>query len=573
MKVPRALAGLREALREERRLLLDTVLLGVVGAFGARLFVLLVGVVQQLFLVDLAGYRPPRLASERGAALASTGLHGLWLIPLATTLGGLLSGLLVYGFAPEAEGHGTDTAVAAFHRRGGFIRARVPPLKLIASAITIGSGGSAGREGPTALISAGIGSVYATWTKRSDDDRRLLTLVGMAAGLSAVFRSPIGTALFAVEVLYGGMAFEGGALLYTMLGSIVAYAVNGLFVGWGSLFRVPENLPAPNLAHGLVFLLLGVLAGLVGTLLPVVFYGLRDLFRRLPLPNAVKPAIGGLGVGLLALMAPQVLGGGYAWMQAAIDGRVALELLGILVFAKLLAFALTVSSGGSGGVFAPSLFVGAMLGGLLAGVFHLSTPALVVVGMAAVFGAAARVPIATVLMVTEMTGGYHLLVPAATAVMIAFLIQSGLTRRFKYRSLYEAQVFGPSDSPAHSVDYVEAAFRLLRERRVSVPKSFPHVDVRSLFASGLSLDLPEGRQLLLRTVLPRSRHIGRSLASLAGAQAPGDLEVVAVFRQEHTLLPHGDLLLREGDRVLILAAPAARARVEALFPQSPKSSQ
>ena len=198
------------------------------------------------------------------------GPHGLWLIPLATTLGGLISGLLVYNIAPEAEGHGTDTVVKAFHRAGGFIRARVAPLKLVASAITIGSGGSAGREGPTALIGAGVGSIYATVLgHRRDEERGLLVLMGMAAGLSAIFRSPIGAAFFAVEVLYGNMEFEAGALLYTMLASIVAYGVNGFFVGWQPLFYFPSGQTVLHPLNYAWFGVLGAASGLIATLLPV----------------------------------------------------------------------------------------------------------------------------------------------------------------------------------------------------------------------------------------------------------------------------------------------------------------
>jgi CIC family chloride channel protein len=213
------------------RLLVDTLILGIVGALSARLFVYLLKFTQDIFLTQLAGYQPPGSPNEAGLHTQIIGPHGLWLIPVVTTLGGLLSGILVYSLAPESEGHGTDTVVKAFHRAGGFIRARVAPIKLLASAITIGSGGSAGREGPTALISAGIGSIYATLSHRSDEERRLLVLIGTAAGLSAIFRSPIGTAIFAIEVLYSEIEFESGALLYTMLGAVVAYAINGLFVG------------------------------------------------------------------------------------------------------------------------------------------------------------------------------------------------------------------------------------------------------------------------------------------------------------------------------------------------------
>jgi CIC family chloride channel protein len=191
------------------RLLVDSVVLGIIGGLSAQLFTWTLRFSQKIFLFWLTGYHPPGLPGEGGVLREVIGPHGLWLIPVATTAGGLLSGALVYGLAPEAEGHGTDTVVKALHWTGGTIRARV-----------------AGREGPTALIAAGFGSAYAKLLHRPEYERRLVVLMGMAAGLSAIFRSPIGTAIFAVEVLYGGMDFEAGALIYCMLSAIVAYAVN-----------------------------------------------------------------------------------------------------------------------------------------------------------------------------------------------------------------------------------------------------------------------------------------------------------------------------------------------------------
>jgi chloride channel protein, CIC family len=412
-------------------------MLGVVGGLSAQVFVFLLSVSQDFFLGFLAAYQAPGLPEEGGVLKQVIGAYGLWLIPISTTLGGLISGLIVFSLAPEAEGHGTDSAVKAFHRAGGFIRYRVPGVKMIASAITIGSGGAAGREGPIALISAGFGSIYAGLTDRSDEDRRLLVLIGMAAGLSAIFRSPLGCAVFAVEVLYRDMEYESGALFYTILASLVAYVVNGYFVGWQPLFQIPGDLGVSRLQDYGWYLLLGVGSGLTATLLPVTFYGVRDAFKLLRVPPHFKPAIGGLGVGLLALALPQVLGGGYGWIQEAIDGKLAIELLFVLLFAKMLAFALTVSSGGSGGIFAPCLFVGAMLGGLLGKAFGQPSAPFVIVGIVAVFGAAARVPFATLLMVAEMTGGYQLLAPAATALILSCGIQETLSQRLKYKSLYE----------------------------------------------------------------------------------------------------------------------------------------
>jgi CIC family chloride channel protein len=551
--------------RRQRRLFLDALLMGVVGGLSAQVFMAMLRVAQTVFLGWLAGYRPPGLPDEGGVLQEVIGPHGLWLIPVATTLGGLISGILVYSLAPEAEGHGTDTAVKAFHRAAGFIRARVAPLKMVTSAITIGSGGAAGREGPTALISAGIGSIYATLTHRSDEDRRLLVLIGMGAGLSAIFRSPIGTAFFAIEVLYSEVEFDAGVLLYTLLGSIVAYAVNGLFVGWQPLFRVPADLPIPGFADYLWYAALGGVAGLVATLLPMAFYSIRDAFHAIPIPPHVKPAIGGLGVGLLALALPQIIGGGYGWIQEAIDGHMVAGLLLALVFAKILALSLTVSSGGSGGVFAPSLFVGAMLGGFLAQLFHQPPAAFVVVGMAAVFAGAARVPIATLLMVMEMTGGFEMLVPAALAVALSYFIQVAASARFKYRSLYEAQVPGRADSPAHRAEHLQKALHLLRERQVAVPASIGHLDLEDLLAAGIPVDLPGDRQLVMGALSAQSPFVGQPVSSSLPVKDHDAAEVVAVFREGCTVPAQPGVKLQAGDEVLIIASPQAREQLAQHF--------
>lgn len=544
-----------------RRLLFDAVLLGVVGAFSAQLFMFLLKKSQYLFLYLLAGYQAPGLPDEGGVLQQVIGPHGLWLIPLAIVLGGLISGILVYSLAPEAEGHGTDTVVKSFHRGAGFIRGRVPFLKMVASAITIGSGGSAGREGPTALISSGIGSLYANLGHRSDEERRLLVLIGMAAGLSAIFRSPIGTALFAVEVLYLGIEFEAAALLYTMLAAVVAYAVNGLFVGWKPLFDVPE-LPVPDFSAYGWFVVLGVISGIIATLLPVVFYGLRDLFRKLPFPPHFKPAVGGLGVGIMALFLPQVLGGGYGWLQEAIDGRLVSGLLLILIFAKMLAMSLTVSSGGSGGVFAPSLFVGGMLGGFLAQVFHLHPAAYVVVGMVAVFGGAARVPFAALIMVTEMTNGYNLLGPAALAVLISYVLQNRLSSRFKYKSLYEAQVPTRSDSPAHHVEHIRIALDLLGKHRIPIEASVGHLDLLPLLESGIPVDLSNDKQLTIGILRSESNCIGQSIQSSCFAEEDDAVEIVAILRDQELLLPHPDTVFRENDKLLVISSPQELAKLQ-----------
>ena len=544
--------------KRQHQLILDSILLGVVGALAAQVFMFLLHWAQRLFL-GFAQYHPPGLPEEGGILREVIGPHGLWFIPVITTVGGLISGILVFSIAPEAEGHGTDTAVKAYHYAGGFIRARVTPLKAVASAITIGSGGAAGREGPTALFSAGIGSIYATLFHRPEEERRLLVLMGMAAGLAAIFRSPVGTAFFAIEVLYAGMEFEAFALLYVMLASIVAYTINGLFVGFDPLFRVPP-MGMPAAGDYLWYILLGLAGGVVAAMLPSIFYYARDAFHAIPIPPHIKPAIGGLLLGLMALWLPQVLGGGYGWIQLAINGNMALTTMAILVLAKMVAMSFTVSSGGSGGVFAPGLFVGAMLGGTMASLFHLSSAAFVVVGMAAVFAGAARVPMATLLMVTEMTGGYHLLVAAALAVSISYIVEVLLTSRLKYKSLYEGQVPGRADSPAHHGDYLKAALHILRNHNITLSGDEEHMDLERLLETGLPIDLSDNMQLRLARVEEESPMAFQPVRQLV-QELPDDLKnevrVAAIVRDRHTLVPYGDLIMKPGDRVMIIAPPRA----------------
>jgi chloride channel protein, CIC family len=554
----------------EPRLLLESALLGVAGALSAQAFMWMLHLCNRLLLTGIAGYRPPGIEFEPLQQVI--GPHGLWLIPMVTTLGGLLSGFLVYRFAPEAEGHGTDTAVDAFHRRQGIIRTQVPLIKMIASAVTIGSGGSAGREGPIALITAGVGSLYARLAYRSEEDRRILLLAGMAAGLSAIFRTPMGTGVFAIEVLYGRMEFEAGALLYTMLSSAVAFTLNGAFVGFRPLFQVPA-IRTPRVSDYFSYAALGIAAGLVGTVLPVIFYRTRDFFRALPIPVWTKPAAGGLLLGLMALALPQVLGGGYGWIQLAIEGRLALHLLIVLIFAKLIAFALTVSSGGSGGVFAPSLFVGAMLGGACAMILHQPAAVFVIVGMAAVFGSAARVPVATMLMVTEMAGGYHLLVPAGLAVMIAYLLQVRLSRLARYKSLYEGQVPRRTDSPAHYIEHIQTALNLLGRRSLPVADKLGHLDLLRLLRSRVRFDLPGGRELTLGMIAQDSPVAGKKVGDLYRLLEEYEFEIVTILRREHILLPHPKTLLEPDDRLVLIVAPHAReplARYVAPVPEDQK---
>jgi len=233
-----------------------------------------------------------------------------------------------------------------------------------------------------------------------------------------------------------------------------------------------------------------------------------------------------------------------------------------LVFGKLVAFSLTVSSGGSGGVFAPTLFVGAMVGGVMAKLVGQPSAAMVVVGMAAVFGGAARVPIATLLMVTEMTGGYQLLVPAALAVTLSYLIQKLLSSPIKYKSLYEAQVPYRADSPAHHLDNICVALNLMCEPWSSESQPFRHLDLLDLLKSGIAVDLAQGKKLTIGMLRPESAWVGKPVGSDCRESIGPENEIIAVLRGKRLLLPHNDMHLQSGDQLLTIVSPDAVEQIE-----------
>jgi chloride channel protein, CIC family len=549
-------------LQRNTRLIALSAILGVVGALGAQLFIWLLHLAEVWILIPISGYTFIDVPQASVMAMAPSTHHWYWLIPVSTTLGGLISGILVYGLAPEAEGHGTDAAVKGYHRTSGRIRYRIPIIKTIASAVTIGSGGSAGREGPTAQIAAGVGSFIGGVLKLPDEERRVLLLVGMAAGLSAIFKSPLGTALFAVEILYSTMAFEGRYLTFTLVASAVAYAVTGLFNGWSPLFVLPHDVSFGAPIDLVWFVVLAAMAGALGALLPTVFYWTRDKFHELQIPNVLKPALGGLGVGLLGLLAPPLLGGGYGYIQFALQGGsgIAVWLLLLLMAGKILAMSLTVASGGSGGVFAPSLYVGAMLGAAFAITLHtfhitgIPTTALAVVGMAALFAGAARVPIASLVMVAEMTGGYHLIMPTMLAVAVSYVVQMALTRNAKYPTLYEAQETIPAASPANTEMFSEILADFLRQNRMRLDGSTINRHMTMALADGKGVPLGSGHEQLYRVALDSGTSAaGQEVRAVACA----DVVIVGVLRGEKEIVPSADTVLQVGDELLIAATPTS----------------
>lgn len=544
------------------RLILFSLVLGIVGGLGAELFLLLLhltevyvlGVIGHYPTITVAGAHATRVPPKPFA-------HLYWWVPLSTTLGGLAAGAIIYGVAPETEGHGTDATLNAFHRNKGRMRARVPLVKVIVSAITIGSGGSGGREGPTAQIASGVGAIAGALFKLPDDERRLVVLIGMAAGLSAIFKSPLGCAIFAVEILYSRMAFEGSALIYTLISAAVAYAVIGAFSGYTPLFLLPVDHRVVEPLDLVWFGLLGILAGGVGALLPWVYYRIRDGFQALKVPNFLKPAIGGLAVGLIGIVVPPIIGGGYGYMQFALQGGTGFVVWILLLFSlgKILTLSLTVGSGGSGGMFGPTLYVGVMLGACFAALlnlFHLNVDNswLAVVGMAAVFAGGARVPIASMVMVIEMTGGFELIMPTMLAVALAFVVQTALTRHAKYPTIYEAQVPTPAQSPVYREEYYQTAADLLRHHEVQLDDDILDTELHNALQRGRGIPLTGSKeQLYSLSIRPGSPVVGREVRGLGLTEMR--VVIVGLVRGESTIVPDGSTKMEVRDGLLVAARP------------------
>jgi CIC family chloride channel protein len=463
-------------------------MVGVVAGLGGALLTWGVNGISSGLLGKVVGFHVP--GHGESATVTWSMPERPWLLLLVLPLAGLVVGRVVQTFAPEAEGHGTDAVINAYHRGRAVLRKRVVPVKLLTSMITIGSGGSAGREGPVAQVGAGFGSYLADLLRLGYHDRRVLVVSGMAAGIGGMFRAPLGAALFAVEVLYSDPDFESEALIPAIISSIVSYVVVASLTGWDAIFHT-AHVPFGRPHELLAYLVLGMIVAAVGYIYVKVFYGMRDrVFAPMPIPAWTKPAVGGLLLALLALAVPQVLGGGYGWLQLTMDNQLPLKILVLLLPAKILATSFTISSGGSGGVFAPSLVIGGVTGAIFADLSARLAPQLapppaacVLVGMGGFFAGVAKVPIASLIMVAEMSGSYGLLVPMMLVSSVAYLLMRGV-------SIYEAQVPGRIDSPAHLGEFqIDVLERLTvdevmdaDQEVVSVPSGAPFETVLEMVA-------------------------------------------------------------------------------------------
>lgn len=551
------------------------IFVGIIAGIGAILFQQLLSLLNIFLLEGTAGYTQITIVSgiRRFVLPWAQPQFRPWLLPLIAGSGGLITGLIVYRFAPEAAGHGTDEVIHAYHHDHGRIRLRVSLVKLVGSAITIGSGGSGGKEGPIAQIGAGFGSFICSRIPYYAEYRREIMLAGMAAGIAAIFRAPLAGAIFAAEILHSDMRYNGKVLIPAVIASTVSYGVYALYFGFDPVLSLPEFAYELSLLHLVPFTVLALMSSFGAFVFVKLFYGTRDFFQLLRLKPYLKPAVGGLLTGLVALWFSPAFGEGSFHMQQMLDGNVAWRGMLLLVFLKMLTTSFSIGSGGSGGIFGPSLMIGAALGGVVGGAYIQLFPAsqiplvvFVLLGMVGFFAGAANTPISTVIIIAEMSRAFNLIVPFLWVAMFGYIF----CQRW---NIYENQVVLKRHI-LDTVDPVESQTALvtltvaeaMQTDFVPVTESTSIADAEELFRRTSSDFLPVVDEATARLIgLIEYRHVVHQLISGRDAAAPvhelvedapesvcdDDTLLEALRRFEHTDRPIIPVLRSDGSEQLV----------------------
>lgn len=448
---------------------LIAILIGFLGGYGALIFRFAIKYAQYAFYGntnDVLTFHP--------------GLP-LYLKIGLPALGGLIVGPLIYFGAREAKGHGVPEVMEAVALKGGRIRSRVALVKILASGISIGSGGSVGREGPIVQIGSSIGSTLSQMLRAPTLRQRTFVGCGAAAGIAATFNAPIAGALFAAEVILGEFGFT--TFSPVVLSSVTATAISRHYFGDFPAFIIP-SYELISLWEYLLYPLLGVASGLVAVLFIVSLYKCEDGFEAFKIPDYFKPALGGLLLGFLLLKWPHVFGVGYGAINLALTNNLPAVLLLSLVFVKILATSITIGSGGSGGIFAPSLFIGAMTGGFFGWGVHSLFPnstadpgAYALVAMGAVVAGTTHAPITAIIIIFEMTATYKIILPLMFACIISTLVASSIKRGSIYTIKLLRRGVELSQGWEQSILQALKVQDIMRGRVVTVPEGMQLGDV------------------------------------------------------------------------------------------------
>ena len=411
----------RYKLSDQTFLIIIAVIVGFLAGLGSIFFEKLIAL-GQLFFFDFV----PSIAG-----------NPTWLIILIPAFGAVFLAPLIYFFPVEAKSDGVPATMEAVALKGGIIKVRTFCTRMLASAITLGSGGSAGKEGPIIQIGASIGSAVGQFFKVSGARMRVLVGCGAAAGLAAIFNAPIAGVLFSLEVVLG--EFSVHSFTPIVISSVVGTAVSRAWLMEGAALKLPPYTLFSYWEIGF-YALLGIASGVVSVYFTKALHGVEKLsHRRGPLKTHWQPIIGGLVVGMIGFFFPQILGCGYSPIVQAIEGNFLWNILLALLVLKIIATAFTLGTGGSGGILYPCLFMGAMLGGIMGFAFNVLAPGIApsaggyaLVGMGAVLGAAVQAPLAAIMMGFELTGSYAVILPLMTACVLATMVH----RRLMSHSIY-----------------------------------------------------------------------------------------------------------------------------------------
>ncbi len=412
---------LSAVLSEPIILLLYAMLIGVVGGYGAVGFRKLIDFFSSLFFGTAKG------------SLSFLAKGDVFLLPV---IGLVIVSVFVRKFAPEAKGHGVPEVMAAIAENGGVIRPRVVIVKAIASALTIGSGGSVGREGPIVQIGSAFGSTMGQFLGLPDRYLRLMIACGAGAGIAATFNAPIGGVMFATEVILGSFALKNFTAV--VISSVVSAVIGRMYLGDQPAFPMPIY----HVGHFSVFwvyIIIGLLAGIWGFIYIKVLYRIEDLFEAIKWPFWTKAVLGGGILGAIGIWYPGVFGVGYEWVDKVLINQMSLSLLLVLLVLKLLATSITIAAGGSGGVFSPGLYQGAMLGGAIGVIVStlfpdsgISPGAIAAMAMAGVFAGSAHAPVTAIIMLFEMTNDYRIILPLMITAVLAATVTTSLSRESIY---------------------------------------------------------------------------------------------------------------------------------------------
>ncbi len=415
----------RAKMTEHSIMILIAIIIGILAGFGA------IGIRTLIHMVSDMSFLGEGTLLER---ITATPWYFKILIPM---IGGLIVGPLIYNFAPEAKGHGVPEVMQSIILKGGVIRPRVALIKALASSITIGSGGSVGREGPIIQIGASLGSTVGQFFRVSTHRMKTLVGCGAAAGIAAAFNAPIAGALFAVEIIL--MDFAVAQFSPIVISSVMATVISHQFEGNFAAFQVP-SYELVNPWELLFYGVLGVLSGFVSYIFIKTLYSFEAVFdEKVKIPEYLQPAFGGMVIGIIAIFFPQIMGVGYDSINLALHGEMALGMGLILIFVKILSTSVTLGSGGSGGIFAPSLFMGAMVGAFFGKLIEAYVPmvtaapgAYALVAMGGLVAGTTRAPITAIIIVFELTNDYNIILPLMITCIISMILSGKLSRESIY---------------------------------------------------------------------------------------------------------------------------------------------